>query len=256
MLALTRSVPPSIHRCELTHVARVPIDATLAARQHGEYERLLQSLGCRVRRLQDLPDCPDSVFVEDTAVVLDEIAIVTRPGAESRRDETASVVDALREHRALQCIEAPGTLDGGDVLPVGRRVFVGRSGRTNDSGIEQLARWLGPLGYAVRPVRVVGCLHLKTAVSSLGDGRLLVDPRCVMLTEFDGLTTIDVDSAEPEGANVLFVNGTVICPASAPRTRAKLRALGYRVATHDASELAKAEAGLTCCSLLVNDAGD
>ena len=255
MLALTRSVPSSIARCELTHIVREPIDWDRAVAQHRLYEETLETLGCRVTRLAPLDEAPDSVFVEDTAVVLDECAVVTRPGAPSRRQETQSVEEALRRLRELRCITAPGTLDGGDVLRVGQTLFVGRSTRTNAHGIDQLDRAVRPFGYEVRAVTLGRRLHLKSAASTLGD-RVLVEPTSVDRDTFDGLTTIDVDPSEPGAANVLFVNGTVICSANAPRTAERLERAGYRVVAIDASELAKAEAGLTCCSLLVNDAAD
>jgi dimethylargininase len=256
MLAFTRAVPPSIARCELTHLPREPIDWARAEEQHRRYEEALESLGCRVLRLPALPDFPDSVFVEDTAIVLDECAVITRPGAPSRRGETPSVAQALREHRPLLCIESPGTIDGGDVLRVGRRIFVGLSTRTNRAAIEQLTGLIAPMGYDVVPIAVEGCLHLKSAVSDLGDGTLLIAPSLVAAMASSGLTTIEGDPSEPGGSNVLLVNGTVICPASAPRTRERLLGRGRPVLSLDVSELAKAEAGLTCCSLLVNVAAD
>jgi dimethylargininase len=256
MLAFTRAVPSSITNCELTHLARVPIDLERAERQHRRYESILESLGCRIERLPTLDDHPDSVFVEDTAVVLDECAVITRPGAASRRGETPSVAQALREHRTLFCIESPGTMDGGDVLRVGRRIYVGLSTRTNREAVDQLARFVTPFGYAVTTTRVRGCLHLKTAATELGDRTLLVAPGSLEPSDFRDATTIEVDPTEPGGSNVLSVNGAVVCPDSAPRTRARLEARGYRVVSVDASELAKAEAGLTCCSLLVNDTAD
>jgi dimethylargininase len=256
MLALTRPVPTSIGNCELTHLERVPIDWERADLQHRRYEQILESLGCRMTRLPALEDSPDSVFVEDTAVVFDECAVISRPGAPSRRGETASVEEVLRTLRPLHCIESPATLDGGDVLRVGRRVFVGLSSRTTAAAVDQLKAFLKPLGYTVHPTGVRRALHLKTAVSELGDGSLLIDPSRIDASAFDGATTIEVDPTEPTGANVLFVNGTVLCPESAPRTTATLAAHGYRVLSVDASELGKAEAGLTCCSLLVNDHTD
>jgi dimethylargininase len=252
MIAFTRPVPRSITECELTHLAREPIDVATAARQHRVYEDVLRSLGCDVRRLPALDAHPDSVFVEDTALVLDECAIVTRPGAESRRGETADVAEALRPLRRLHRIEPPGTLDGGDVLRVGRRLYVGASTRSNDDGSRQLADALAAYDYSVARVNMRGCLHLKTAVSTLPDDTLLLDPRCVDADAFDGARVIHVHADEPQGANVLVVGDDVVVPSSAPRTRETLDAAGYRTIAVDASELAKAEGGLTCCSLLVS----
>jgi dimethylargininase len=250
LLALTRAVPPSIVRCELTHVTRTPIDVERAAAQHGAYENALARLGCTVVRLPEAPDEPDSAFVEDTAVVLDELAVIARPGAESRRGETAPVAAALGEHRQLACIQAPGTLDGGDVLRIGRRVYVGLSGRTNADGARQLADLIAAHGYQVEGVDVRGCLHLKSAVSAVADDAILVNPHCLDASRFQGCSRIDVHPAEPFAANALRVDETLLCAAAAPRTRERLGAQGFAVESVDVSELAKAEAGVTCCSLV------
>ena len=249
-IAITRSVPPSIVRCELTHLQRRPIDLPRASAQHDEYERLLEELGCVVRQLRATPHLPDSTFVEDTAVVVDECAVITRPGAASRRDETESVALALAEYRPLVRLMEPATLDGGDVLVTGRRVYVGLSSRTNAEGVRQLSAALEPHRYRVAAVLARDCLHLKSAVTPLGDGRLLLDPRSVDAASFDGAPTLEVDTEERFAANVLAVDGTVIVPANAPRTRERLEREGYVVRPLNLTELAKAEAGLTCCSLL------
>lgn len=251
LLALTRAVPPSIANCELTHLARTPIDVERAAAQHAAYEAVLTRLGCTVVRLPDEPDQPDSVFVEDTAVVLDDLAVITRPGAESRRRETASVATALREHRRLACIQPPGTLDGGDVLQIGQRVYVGLSGRTNADGARQLAELLAPHGYRVTGIDVRGCLHLKSAVTAVADDAVLVNPQWVDVSHFHGLKRVDVHPDEPLAANVLRVDEILLCAAAAPRTRERLGAKGFAVESVDVSELAKAEAGVTCCSLIL-----
>lgn len=251
VIAFTRPVPPSIASCELTHLERQPIDVAAAIRQHGEYQEMLRSLNCDVRQLPGLPHHPDSVFIEDTAIVLDECAVITRPGAESRRGETDGVADALRALRRLYHIAAPGTLDGGDVLRVGRRLYVGISTRSNDDGARQLADALASHGYTVKRVPIRDCLHLKTAASALPDDSLILDPRCVDAEQFDGARAIDVDPDEREAANVLVVGDVIAVPGSAPRTRATLDAAGFRTVAVDASELARAEGGLTCCSLLL-----
>ena len=172
-IALTREISPALADCELTHLAREPVDVARARRQHAVYEQALAALGCTVHRLAAGDDMPDSVFIEDTAVVVDEVAVITRPGAPSRRAETAAVADALAPYRPLVRIDPPGTLDGGDVLVAGRTVFAGRSARTNDAGIEQLRGALAGFGYTVQAVPVDGCLHLKTAATkSMVEGRL------------------------------------------------------------------------------------
>jgi dimethylargininase len=251
ILALTRPVSPSIVNCELTHLAREPIDWRRAVRQHDEYEELLRTLGCTVQRLDAPPDHPDAVFIEDTAVVLNECAIVARPGAAARRGETAGIADALRPYRRVFHIEAPGTLDGGDVLLVGQDLFVGMSSRSNADGARQLADVVAGFGYAVQRVPMRDCLHLKTAVSTLPDERLLLDARRVDPETFGGAEWIECIADEEVGANVLVVDETVVCPQAAPRTHERLESEGYEVVTVNASELAKAEGGLTCCSLLL-----
>jgi dimethylargininase len=251
LLALTRPVPPSIGDCELTHQEREPIDWARAVKQHDQYEAALQSLGCRVERLPGDPSQPDSVFIEDTAVVVDECAVIARPGAPSRQGETSVVAAALRAYRTLACIEAPATLDGGDVLRVGRRFYVGLSSRTNAAGAQQLTKILEPFGYSVETVTVNECLHLKTAASALNEECVLLNPLMVERSVFSGASIIAVDPAEPSAANVICAGKTVLCSANAPRTNGRLEAHGFRVIPIDASELAKAEAGLTCCSLLL-----
>ena len=251
IIALTRAVPDTMAHCELTHLDREPIDIALAREQHGAYEDALRTLGWRVERMEPLPDAPDSVFVEDTAVVLDELAIVTRPGAESRRIEVESAAKALFRHREIATVIAPATIDGGDVLRVGRRIFVGLSTRTNAPAIEQLRAFAEPLGYEVIAVTVAGVLHLKSAITQVGPSHLLVNRALIDTEPFAGFTLIDVDPQEPRAANALLVGDAILFPSAFPRTRQRLEAAGFRVIPLDASELAKAEGALTCCSLLV-----
>jgi dimethylargininase len=252
IVALTRAVPESIGACELTHVKRAPIDWARADAQHRSYEALLHECGCSVRRILASPDQPDSVFVEDTAVVFDECAVIARPGAAARRAETREVAVALASYRPLVTIVSPGTLDGGDVLQVGRRVFVGLSTRTNLDGLRQLEAAIGPCGYSVTPVVPRGCLHLKSAATALDSSRLILNPELVDRNAFEGLHSLDVDPAEPFAANVVRVGGTLLVPSRAARTAQRLEKHGYRVRPVDLSELAKAEGALTCCSLLVS----
>lgn len=249
-LALTRAVSPSLARGERTHLDRAPIDLDRACRQHEEYERRLSELGCTVRRLPADPDLPDSVFVEDTCVVLDEVAVIARPGAESRRPETRAVAEALRPHRTLASIGPPATLDGGDVLLLGRTLFVGLSRRSNQAGVDQLRRLLGPWGYAVTGVPIMGCLHLKSAASRVERNTLLVNRTWVDPRAFGDVALIEVDPAEPFAANALLVDECVIYPAAFPRTQRRLEQRGIRVAAVEVSELQKAEGGVTCCSVI------
>lgn len=249
-IAVTRGVSPAIVRCELVHQERRPIDITRATRQHGLYEEALTALGCRVEALPADPDLADSVFVEDAAIVLDEVAVITRPGAESRRPETTAVARALAPYRPLLHIEAPGTLDGGDVLRIGRTLYVGLSGRSNQAAIDQLSRALAPYRYAVRGVAVHGCLHLKSAVTALGDDTVLVNAAWVDPTAFTGMRCLEIDARERGAANALRIGERVIYPASFPATRRRLALAGIDVLEVDVSELQKAEGAVTCCSLV------
>ncbi|MDE3054433.1 MAG: dimethylargininase [Gemmatimonadota bacterium] len=250
-VAITRPVSATIDRCELTHRERRPIDVERARQQHAEYEEALRTAGCAVERLEGSDQLPDAVFVEDTAVVLDEIAVVTRPGAAARRAELPAVELALLRHRPLACIRAPATLDGGDVLVAGRRVFVGRSSRTSDDGISQLADLLAPFGYAVEPVPVLGCLHLKSAVTALGNMCLLINRAWTRADAFRGFDLLDVHPFEPDAANILRVGEALIYPAEFPRTLERLERRGLNPRTVPAAELAKAEGAVTCCSLIL-----
>ena len=254
MLALTRAVPPSIERCELTHLQRTAIDYAQAVREHAAYEDALRAVGCRVERLPDLPGHPDSVFVEDTAIVFDAVAVIARPGAASRRGEVESTALALAKYRPLAYVRAPATLDGGDVLVTPRAVFVGVTGRSNADGVRQLATILAPHRIQVVPVPVTGCLHLKSAVTFCGWreglGCLLINPGFVEPSIFEGFDLIEVDPAEPDAANVLASGRHVICPEAHTRTRRRLEAHGFVTLSVPAAELAKAEGGVTCGSLV------
>lgn len=247
MIAITRDVSRNVALCELTHLERTPISYERAVAQHEEYRALLTALGCTVVHVPGDAAYPDCVFIEDTAVVLDDLAVITRPGAESRRGEVEGVAAALAQYRPLVQIEAPGTIDGGDVLVIGERIFVGRSSRTNDEGIAQLRALTRR---EVVPVELHGALHLKTAVTYLGRNTLLMNRAWFDLTPFDGFQSIDVDAGEPFAANALRVGEVIVFPLAFPKTRAKLTDFDVR-AVH-ADELAKAEGGVTCCSLLLS----
>ena len=218
-------------------------------------EQALAAAGYRIERLDADAAMPDSVFVEDMAIVFDELAILTRPGADSRRREMPAIAAALAAYRPLQEIQPPATVDGGDVLVAGRRVFVGRSTRTNEAAAIQIRRILGPFGYTVTETDVRGCLHLKSAVTVLDDERLLVNPEWIDAAAFDGFTLVDVAPEEPSAANALRLADRVIFPTAFPRTAERLAALGLRIELVEASELAKAEGAVTCCSLIIPGAG-
>lgn len=249
-IAITRGVSPAIVKCELVHQRRQTIDVTKAQHQHQQYEEALGGLGCRVEALPVDSELADSVFVEDTAIVLDEVAVMTRPGAPSRRAEVPSIAAALAPYRTLDHLAAPATLDGGDVLRLGRSVYIGLSQRSNQAAIDQLGRMLSPYGYDVRAVRVRGCLHLKSAVTAVGDDVVLIDPRWVDPAAFSGVRAIEIDPAERSAANALHIGEAVIYPASFPATRRRLEDSGVRTVVVDVSELQKAEGAVTCCSLV------
>jgi dimethylargininase len=250
-IAITRGVSSTIDACELTHLARSPIDVALAREQHAAYESALASLGCDIRRIPADDRYPDAVFIEDTAIVLDELAVITRPGAESRRGELDAVAAVLGEYRTLVRIEAPATIDGGDVLQLDDVLYVGRTPRTMNEGIAQLRELIAPYGYRVIAVDVDGCLHLKSAVTRVGADALLMNRRWVSPSIFDGWRIIDVDDDEPAAANALRIGDCVIFPEELPRTRRKLEAAGIEVIAVPAGELVKAEGGVTCCSLIL-----
>ena len=251
-IAITREVSPRMACCELTHVTREKIDINAARAQHLEYEHCLVRLGCRVQRLSVEPELPDSVFVEDTAIVLDEVAIITRPGTATRQPETSSVKKALAPYRNLHPIESPGTIDGGDVLRIGKKLFVGVSGRSNEAGIKQLRKFVTSFGYTVIAVEITDCLHLKSAVTQVAKNTLLINRTLVDPSLFAGMDLIDVSPSEPFGANALLLDETVIYPLAYAKTQERLRNHGIVVKTVDVSELAKAEGGVTCCSLIFN----
>jgi dimethylargininase len=250
LAAVTRAVSPSINQCELSFVERRPIDVVTAMAQHAAYEARLKWLGIRVVSLPAAPEFPDAVFVEDPAIVLDEIAVITRPGAVSRRGEAESLAQALAPYRPLRRITEPGTLEGGDVVRIGNKLFVGRSARSNADGLAQLARETQPFGYSVQSVEICGCLHLKSACTYLGRGTILANRDWVDLAPFGGCRVIEVPRAEPAAADAMAFGDMVVLPASFPETAAALERSGWRVLPVDVSELQKAEAGVTCMSLI------
>ncbi len=250
LIAITRQVSPAIAKCELTHLERQPIDLAIARTQHRQYEAALKSLGVEVHSLPAEADLPDSVFVEDIAIVVDETAVITRPGADSRQAETESIAQALATSRRLFYIQAPGTLDGGDVLTVRKDIYVGLSSRSNQAAIEQMGAFLASFGYTVKDVKVTGCLHLKSAVTQVAADTLLVNPAWVGKDNFPGMKFIEVEPSEAYAANAVLIGEAVIYPSSYPKTRQRLEEAGIRLVIVDASELAKAEGAVTCCSMI------
>lgn len=253
-IAISRLLTSAISRCELTHLARAPIDVERAQREHAEYERALVQAGCTLVRVGSDDTMPDAVFIEDTAVVLDEIAVITRPGAASRRAEIDGVAVVLASYRTLAAIESPGTLDGGDVLRIGKRILVGLSPRSNDDGVAQLRAIVAGFGYTVEGVPFTGCLHLKSAATLVAPSLALVNPAWVDAAALGDVGTIAVDPLEPHAANALLIGDVVIYPAECAATARRLEEAGIRLLLVPAGELAKAEGGVTCCSLIL-DAG-
>jgi dimethylargininase len=250
--ALTRLPGPRLAEAQLTHLARTPIDWALAARQHARYVEALRLAGLTVTVLATLPEFPDCPFVEDVLISLPELHVLCRPGAPSRRGEVEAMVSQLDDGRPLERLQAPATLDGGDVLRIGRRLLVGQSTRTSAEGLRQLEGLVARYGYTVEPVAVHGALHLKTAVTALPDGRWLLNPEWLDPTPFRGEGWLTVD--EPFGANSLSVGERLLYPAGLPRTAERLAAAGFALDLIDISEFGKAEAGLTCLSVVLADA--
>jgi len=250
--AFTRAVSPRLPECQLTHLQRVPIDAAKAAEQHAAYEQALSDAGFEIIRLPELRDDPDAVFVEDTALLLDEHAIITRPGAASRIGETESTAMGLAGKFEIHRIER-GYIDGGDVLRIGKRLYVGLSTRTNAEGLKALEDIATPIGFEVVKAELRDCLHLKTGATFAGSDAsgslvLLYDEASVDPGQFHGVEPLRV--LERPAANCVLSGERLILPAGNPRTAAFLRDRGFHVIEVDVSELQKAEAGVTCMSLI------
>ena len=250
LTAITRKVSSALANCELSFIPRQPIDMKKARAQHHAYEELLGKLGARVISLPEEPDLPDSMFVEDPAIALDELAVICPLGTESRRKEAPTLGAALEKYRKLAYIRQPGALEGGDVLRAGKKIFVGLTKRSDAEGIRQLAVILEKYRYEVTAVPVTGCLHLKSAVTYLGRETLLGNRAWFDWKRLEGFEWVDVDPSEPHAGNALAIGDSVIYPASFPKTRGKIEARGFKVLPLDISELQKAESGLTCSSLI------
>lgn len=250
--ALTRGVSPTIGDCKLTFMDREPVDVPAATRQHEAYTRCLKQMGVHVMPLEVLCEAPDAVFIQDTAVVVDEVAVVATMGAACRAREVESVAQVLSSHRTLKHLSPPATLEGGDVVRVGRTLYVGVSGRTNEEGIRQLREILAPFDYDVRPVGVRGCLHLSTGCSYLGRGVMLLNPAWVDDTPFREFEILEVPETESWAANTIAVGDSVLMASAFERTCDLVATQGFNVITTDISELQKAEGALTCMSLMFN----
>lgn len=253
MLAITHIPSPRMEQCQLTYVTPMPIDHDLACRQHMQYCRMLERCGADVITLDVNRDYPDCAFVEDTAIVLDEVAVLTTMGTAARRGEPAGIEPELRKYRDVHRIALPATIEGGDVLPVGRTLLVGLSSRTNRAGMDALADIVSPLGYVVRAVPVHGCLHLKTACTALDEKRLLVNPAWVGVQDLHGFELVSIPPDEPWAANQLRLGASLCLSVAHVQTAEKLGTMGFDVHTVDVSEFVKAEAGVTCLSLVFSE---
>jgi dimethylargininase len=251
-LALTHLPSPALDHGLRTHVGRNPVDFGRALRQHADYCEMLRQCGAVVRILDVSRDLADSVFVEDTAVVLDEVAVLASMGDEARRTEPAGIERVLREYRQVERIEPPATLEGGDVLRVGRTLLVGLSGRTNAAGVSALEAVARRYNYDVRAIAVRGCLHLKTACTALDERRLLVNPAWLDVSRLRDFELVRVADSETWAANALRVGDTICLAAGHECTAQGIRQFGHDVLLTDISEFAKAEGGMTCLSLLID----
>jgi dimethylargininase len=250
--AITRGVSPSIGDCKLTYMTRECIDVAVATRQHDAYRQCLEQMGVEVTQLPLLPEAPDAVFIQDTAVIVDEVVVVASMGVACRRPEVASATGPLSNYRPLRYLSPPATLEGGDVMRIGRTLYVGISGRTNRDGFEQLSLILKPYDYQVRAVEVRGCLHLSTGCSYLGRDFVLLNRAWVDASPFECFNVIEVDETELWAANTIAVGELLLVPSAFPRTRALIEAHQFQVISTDISELQKAEGALTCMSLIFN----
>lgn len=240
-----------MNACIRTHVAHEDIDVARALAQHEAYRAALARAGAEVRVLETNRDHPDAVFIEDTAIVVDELAVITSMGAESRREEPRGIEPALAELRKTARITTPATIEGGDVARVGRTLLVGRTGRTNDEGIAALRALVLPFDYRVVPVVVRDCLHFKTACTALPDGTLLVNRAWVQGDELRSFELVDVAANEPQAANVVCIDGHAIMSSAYPRTAEIVAKHARDVLTVDLSEFAKGDGCATCLSIVV-----
>ena len=244
-VAITRPTGAEIAQCELTYIGRQPINIDLAISQHAAYLATLRRIGVEVIEIPRLEHHPDAVFVEDTALVLDEIAVLLRPGAESRRGEVASIAAAVAPYREVVAVEPPAIIDGGDIIVFGRRILVGGTSRSSEAGVAALRDLVAGYGYSVEQVPVHDVLHLKSAATVVDDRTLIHYPAYVDLSFLDA-DLLAAPPEEPQGANVVAIGDHLLADASAPRTLELLRSLVDNVIAVDVSEFAKAEGAISC----------
>jgi dimethylargininase len=252
LTAITRKPSLCLQDCVLTYLQRQSIDLEEAFREHRSYERCLAEMGVQVVSVPAESDLPDAVFVEDTAAIVDEVAVIARMKVIRRRPEISRLIPIFSHYRPLKYLSLPAVLEGGDIIRVGRTLYVGISMRTNLDGAVQLEEILRSYDYQVRPVKVRGCLHLTTGCSYIGRDTILANETWVDTSQFEGFEVINTCSvSEPWAANTMLIDETVILSESFPRTRDCLESRGFKVKTVKISELEKAEGGLSCLSKII-----
>ena len=247
--AVTRKPCKNFARGLTTAVGSEPADYGLMVKQHAAYLEALTTAGLEVIVLDPLPDFPDAHFVEDTAVVTPDVAVITNPGAAARRGEAESIAPILAKFRKIERIQPPGTVDGGDVLQVGNHFFIGLSERTNKQGAEQLGRILQSHGNTWTVVAVGAGLHFKSSVNYVGRNTLLITTAFAHNKRLQGYDKIVTERDEEYAANTLLVNEHLLMPAGFPHTRRQLEPLGFKIIELEISEVRKMDGGLTCMSI-------
>jgi dimethylargininase len=255
LVAVTNIPSPLLYLGVRTFADEAAVDYAIALREHEQYRDALRRCGCRVVSLEVNRDHPDSVFVEDTALVLDEVAIMMSPGAASRRDEPRALEATLGEYRRVVRVEPPATIDGGDIVRSGRQLYAGESQRTSGAGISALAALSREYGYEVTSIPVFGCLHLKSACSALPDGRFLVNADWIDVSLLPGAQLLHVPASEPWAGDVLVIGQRIIVSDAFPETIELLEREGWEVVPVAVSEFAKVEGGVTCLSLVFKEHG-
>lgn len=249
MKVVTHIPSPALEQCELTFLDSESIDIDKARAEHSAYCKVLEKCGAEVIILDENETLPDSVFVEDPIIVFDEVAVLTSMGVESRRKESQVMEKFFSSYRDVKRIELPAKIEGGDVLKIGKKVFVGLSPRTNEAGVDALRSIISVYGYEVKSVKVPGCLHLKTGCTALDEDTILINTEWIDESAFKDFIKVEVPTDEPFGANVLPIKNTLCMNAGFPKSAELVKSLGYNVVITDITEFVKAEAGLTCMSI-------
>jgi dimethylargininase len=248
--AIVRNIPNSFPQCITAFSGKSPIDVILAQQQHELYCKTLVELGLKLVRIEADNSLPDCCFTEDAAIVTDVLGIISLPGTESRHAEIIEMEKALTSFKKIRHIAAPATIEGGDVLKIGKKLFIGNSARTNDEGIKQVANMVSELGYEVIPVKIRNTLHLKTVCTYLGNNCIIYADGHFDENIFAEYDKIIVPATESYCANTLVVNGKVLIPKGFPLTRSLIEKKGFSVIELDMSEIEKADGALTCLSVI------